>query len=76
MSEVLRPVTFRGHDYVIVKPDCFVPELDFAILQMVKEKIASKASDRSLNALEVSAYGHPHGLAYSASYTSQSNYVS
>jgi len=67
-------VSFKGHDYVTVKPTYIDPELDFAIVQIDKSEIPSEATEakldcggRSLNGLAVAAFGHPHGLTYSAS---------
>ncbi len=67
-------VSFKGHDYVTVKPTYVDPELDFAIVQIDKEEIPSEATEAkldcagiSLNGLAVAAFGHPHGLTYSAS---------
>ena len=67
-------VSFKGHDYVTVQPTYVDPELDFAIVQIANEDIPPEATEakldcggRSLNGLAVAAFGHPHGLTYSAS---------
>ena len=67
-------VSFKGHDYVTVKPTYVDPELDFAIVQIANDDIPPEATEarldcggRSLNGLAVAAFGHPHGLTYSAS---------
>jgi len=67
-------VSFKGHDYVTVQPTYVDPELDFAIVQIANEDIPPEATEarldcggRPLNGLAVAAFGHPHGLTYSAS---------
>ena len=66
--------SFKGQDYVKVHPTYLDPELDLAIVQIAQEDIPSEASEakldcggRTLNGLAVAAFGHPHGLTYSAS---------
>ncbi|MDC1384027.1 trypsin-like peptidase domain-containing protein [Candidatus Puniceispirillum sp.] len=67
-------VSFKGYDYFDAKPVYIDPELDLAIVQVETENIPEEAmeaklscGDRALNGLAVAAYGHPHGLTYSAS---------
>ena len=67
-------VSFKGHDYFEAKPEYVDPELDFAIVKVEAKNIPDGAkeaqldcSERPLNGLAVAAYGHPHGLTYSAS---------
>ena len=67
-------VSFKGYDYFDAKPVYIDPELDLAIVQVKTENIPEEAleaklscGDRALNGLAVAAYGHPHGLTYSAS---------
>ena len=67
-------VSFKGYDYFEAKPVYIDPELDLAVVQVQTENIPEIAleaklscGDRALNGLAVAAYGHPHGLTYSAS---------
>ena len=67
-------VSFKGQDFVPVDAVYVDPELDFAVLKVDKEYLPQSSleaelecSDRALNGLEVAAFGHPHGLNYSAS---------
>ena len=67
-------VAFKGHSYEYAKAIYVDPDLDLAILQLSPSLLPEYAvtaqlecTDRYLNGLEVAAYGHPHGLAFSAS---------
>lgn len=67
-------VSFKGHEYFDAKPVYIDPELDFAVIAVEQKNIPDTAeeanldcSDRALNGLAVAAFGHPHGLTYSAS---------
>ena len=67
-------VSFKGHEYFDAKPVYIDPELDFAVIAVEQKNIPETAvearldcSDRALNGLAVAAFGHPHGLTYSAS---------
>jgi len=67
-------VSFKGQDFVPVEAVYIDPELDFAVLKVDKEYLPQSSleadlecSDRALNGIEVAAFGHPHGLNYSAS---------
>ncbi|MFL2842049.1 MAG: S1C family serine protease [Candidatus Puniceispirillaceae bacterium] len=67
-------VSFKGHEYFDAKAIYVDPELDFAIVAVEQKNIPDTAkearldcSEKSLNGLAVAAYGHPHGLTYSAS---------
>lgn len=67
-------VAFKGQQYKSAEAVYVDPNLDIAILQLSpsappKEAVTAKleCSNRDLNGLEVAAYGHPHGLAFSAS---------
>ena len=67
-------VSFKGHEYFDAKPVYIDPELDFAVVAVEQKNIPDTAkearldcSEKSLNGLAVAAYGHPHGLTYSAS---------
>ena len=41
-------VSFKGHDYVTVKPTYVDPELDFAIVQIANEDIPPEAAEARL----------------------------
>ena len=67
-------VSFKGQDYFEVTPMYVDSELDFAIIKANKDNIPEKVIEaelsckkRQLNGLAVAAFGHPHGLNYSAS---------
>ena len=67
-------VSFKGHDYHDAKPIYVDSELDIAVVKVLAENIPDDAiearldcGDRSLNGVAVAAFGHPHGLTYSAS---------
>ena len=67
-------VAFKGHSYEYAEAVYVDPDLDLAILKLTASLIPEDAvtaqlecTDRYLNGLEVAAYGHPHGLAFSAS---------
>jgi serine protease Do len=67
-------VAFKGHSYEYAEAVYVDPDLDLAILQLSPSLLPEYAvaaqlecTDRYLNGLEVAAYGHPHGLAFSAS---------
>ena len=67
-------VAFKGQPYESAKAVYVDPDLDLAILQLPASLLPTdgvtaqlECTDRYLNGLEVAAYGHPHGLAFSAS---------
>jgi hypothetical protein len=67
-------VSFQGQDFVPVEAVYIDPELDLAVLKVDIEDLPElsleaelKCSDTALNGIEVAAFGHPHGLNYSAS---------
>lgn len=67
-------VSFKGYDYHDAKPIYVDSELDIAVVKVLAENIPDDAieatldcGDRSLNGVAVAAFGHPHGLTYSAS---------
>ena len=67
-------VAFKGQPYESAKAVYVDPDLDLAILQLTPSLLPTdgvtaqlECTDRYLNGLEVAAYGHPHGLAFSAS---------
>ena len=67
-------VSFKGHDYHDAKPIYVDSELDIAVVKVLAENIPDDTieakldcGDRSLNGVAVAAFGHPHGLTYSAS---------
>ena len=67
-------VAFKGHSYEYAEAVYVDPDLDLAILELTPSLIPEDAvaaqlecTDRYLHGLEVAAYGHPHGLAFSAS---------
>ena len=67
-------IAFKGYKYEAAKAIYVDPLLDLAILQIENEILPEKAiaakmdcSDRYLNGIAVAAYGHPHGLSFSAS---------
>ena len=67
-------LAFKGHQYQSAEAIYVDPNLDIAILQLdpttlPQEAVTAKleCSNRYLNGLEVAAYGHPHGLEFSAS---------
>ena len=67
-------VAFKGQSYENAEAVYVDPDLDLAILQLTPSLLPADAvtaqlecTDRYLNGLEVAAYGHPHGLAFSAS---------
>lgn len=67
-------IAFEGYDYEEAIAIYVDPVLDLAVLQtklkdLPEEVIEAKldCSERDLNGLAVAAYGHPHGLAFSAS---------
>jgi len=67
-------VSFKGHDFHDAKPVYVDSELDIAVVKVLAENIPNDAieakldcGDRSLNGVAVAAFGHPHGLTYSAS---------
>ena len=66
-------ISFKGHDFQDARPVYVDSELDVAVLQIPAKKIPPSAieakldcEDRPLNGVAVAAYGHPHGLTYSA----------
>ena len=70
----LLEVAFKGHDFVPAHPVYIDAELDFAVLKINPQNIPVEAKnvslacgDTPLNGLEVAAFGHPHGLNFSAS---------
>ena len=67
-------VAFKGQSYENAEAVYVDPDLDLAVLQLTPSLLPANAvtaqlecTDRYLNGLEVAAYGHPHGLAFSAS---------
>ena len=67
-------VAFKRQSYENAEAVYVDPDLDLAILQLTPSLLPANAvtaqlecTDRYLNGLEVAAYGHPHGLAFSAS---------
>lgn len=67
-------IAFKGHEYERAEAVYVDPILDLAILQIKHTSLPKEAisatldcSDRYLNGIVVAAYGHPHGLHFSAS---------
>jgi serine protease Do len=67
-------IAFNGSGYEGARAVYVDPVLDLAILQIESETLPVEAmsakiecSDRYLNGVAVAAYGHPHGLSFSAS---------
>ena len=67
-------IAFKGHEYVSAEAIYVDPLLDIAVLQIESDSLPVEAiaaemdcSERSLNGVEVAAYGHPNGLSFSAS---------
>ena len=67
-------IAFKGHEYESAEAIYVDPLLDLAVLQIENEALPDEAiaakmdcSDRYLNGIAVAAYGHPHGLSFSAS---------
>ncbi|MDB2423457.1 trypsin-like peptidase domain-containing protein [Paracoccaceae bacterium] len=67
-------IAFKGYEFERAEAVYVDPILDLAILQIENTALPEEAisanldcSDRYLNGLNVAAYGHPHGLYFSAS---------
>ena len=67
-------IAFKGYEYEPAEAIYVDPLLDLAVLQIKNEVLPDEAiaavmdcSDRYLNGIAVAAYGHPHGLSFSAS---------
>ena len=67
-------IAFKGYEYEAAEAIYVDPLLDLAVLKIENENLPEEAiaaemdcSDRYLNGMAVAAYGHPHGLSFSAS---------
>ena len=67
-------IAFEGYEYEEAIAIYVDPVLDLAVLQTKLEELPEEAmeaeldcSERYLNGIAVAAFGHPHGLAFSAS---------
>ena len=67
-------IAFDGYEYEDATAIYVDPVLDLAVLQTDLKELPEEAieatldcSDRYINGVAVAAYGHPHGLAFSAS---------
>jgi len=67
-------ISFKGKDFVPVEAVYVDSELDLAVLKVEADNIPDTSleaelicDDTPLNGLSVAAFGHPHGLSYSAS---------